>query len=793
MRRKTTHRILAAVLAFFMLSAPACRNEEERTGGAENAETADPNILTNVFTAAAQAEEKRIVLTGVKPYCDPETGWMTCVTMEYVPFERDGEEITNAVIRLTSVSKNGETAETILRDDPDDPEGIGTGFLDADGLVCTLCTQDKNGNRREYLSRRGLSEGSEWERGPEILSLFNQQTLTTCALVRAADGSLCVSSDREILVLMPEGDLIRTIVPDAGGDEIFRLVTSEDGRVFAEFMSDSGMRAAEIFPETGTVGPFVETGGSLMDGAGEYAYCYGTNDGVYGRTFDADGNPTDEKILDYINSGLSWAESDPVCVAGGAVYILVYEGGVLGGGFEGGFLTCFTPSEDIDLTDAPTLTVAHLGSLTTSMTAAVNQFRKDHPDVQVVLDDWSQYNTEENWWGGSEKLARDMLTGLYKPDILLGSLSEPHMRQALEKNFYIDLSPYLRTDDTVNFDNLFDCVERMFDDGQGGMWGITPNFTLCTLISTPELLGRYAENGYWTLSDVLDYIESLPEDCEFVLDLTQEMHTLLQAGAYMQFIDREKGVCDFTDPVFIRYLNFFAALPSYEEYHAKSPYMNMDGDERAEARLNGKIRTSKGVNSGFLNDVNQIRGCITIFGTKDWTMIGYPVPKERAGAGTVVDTSHAVVMTSFCEKPDLAWDLIRRSFSGSDGQGGIPALVSTLDAFIDHGQIWSWYELQFEDLYAYHGYNGASRKLSAAITEDQMEYPGILSTFTREDRDKYVKIFNESGTPAYESRISDVSSILYEECSAFISGVGTAEDCAKKIQSRVSIWLAEHK
>ncbi len=28
---------------------------------------------------------------------------------------------------------------------------------------------------------------------------------------------------------------------------------------------------------------------------------------------------------------------------------------------------------------------------------------------------------------------------------------------------------------------------------------------------------------------------------------------------------------------------------------------------------------------------------------------------------------------------------------------------------------------------------------------------------------------------------------------SFLSGVGTAEDCAAKIQSRVSIWLAEHK
>ena len=28
---------------------------------------------------------------------------------------------------------------------------------------------------------------------------------------------------------------------------------------------------------------------------------------------------------------------------------------------------------------------------------------------------------------------------------------------------------------------------------------------------------------------------------------------------------------------------------------------------------------------------------------------------------------------------------------------------------------------------------------------------------------------------------------------SFLSGIGTAGDCAAKIQSRVSLWLAEHK
>ena len=69
----------------------------------------------------------------------------------------------------------------------------------------------------------------------------------------------------------------------------------------------------------------------------------------------------------------------------------------------------------------------------------------------------------------------------------------------------------------------------------------------------------------------------------------------------------------------------------------------------------------------------------------------------------------------------------------------------------------------------------------------------MLSTFEREDRDKYIDIFDKIGLTLSEQGVQEIYDILSEEVSAFYSGVGTAEDCAKKIQSRVSIWLAENR
>jgi len=785
---------LALILGLF----PGC----QKNAPAEEEETKNENILTNIYDRVSGADSAGMLNTFVRPWWDGESGTLTYVTTEYkeetVPSEKaedpeDGDALVRySVCSLVTLSEDGTSSSAEILDDRDG-YGLGCGMLDADGLTCAVYAY--NGNNRRILLSRYEIESDSWTFGEDLSALFAQKPYSLSGLRSDGNGTLYAASDREVLFLTPDGQKKGSVVPDiSGGGEISGLYASPDGRIFAAITYMSGNpEAVEILGPSGTVGERIHIDGNMRDGDGEYLFFCSENDGIWGYRETADGIGK-ELLLDYVNSGILWSESRFFGAAGGRMFILVSENGAFQ---SGGTMTIYQPGEDIDLTDAETLTVAYIGFLPTSMTEAVNRFRQDHPDVAVVLDDFGEYNTNENWRGGYDKLARDMATGLYKPDIVLGNNNAPHITPLLEKGLYTDLTHFIEADETVNRDNLFDCVERMFDDGRGGIWGTAANFTLGSLVSTPEFLGKYAEQGYWTLEDVLDTIDGLPEDCEFMLGLNRTIPPLLEYGAYMEFIDRKAGTCSFDDPVFLRYLNYVNTLPSYEEAASKSLYAGLDGDGQAEARISGKIRVTVGGNSGALNDTSRLRRLITQFGTKDWILIGYPAPVKRPGAGISAGTQTAVVITSFCEDPELAWDLVRRSFTGKGGQGGIPALLSTFDEFLEGGDSWtgglSWYDTQFEDLYAHHGYNGMERPLSNAITEDEMEFPGILSTFTREDRDKYVKIFNDAGCTPDEAGIDEIYDILYEEMSAFLGGVGTAEDCAAKIQSRVSIWLAENR
>ena len=68
-----------------------------------------------------------------------------------------------------------------------------------------------------------------------------------------------------------------------------------------------------------------------------------------------------------------------------------------------------------------------------------------------------------------------------------------------------------------------------------------------------------------------------------------------------------------------------------------------------------------------------------------------------------------------------------------------------------------------------------------------------IRPLTEEEYAGLYEILDHAGSPILEDTPEDVWNIVNEEMSAFLSGMGTAEECAKKIQSRVSIWLAEHE
>ena len=79
------------------------------------------------------------------------------------------------------------------------------------------------------------------------------------------------------------------------------------------------------------------------------------------------------------------------------------------------------------------------------------------------------------------------------------------------------------------------------------------------------------------------------------------------------------------------------------------------------------------------------------------------------------------------------------------------------------------------------------------MTVDDLQRPGILFHYTKELAESFKPLLDEVGSPRTAIVNEEIADIINEEISAFCADACTAEDCAKRIQSRVSLWLAEHK
>ena len=776
---KIRHRMLCVLLALLLFVLAGCSGKEnaegEKTGNA--VETEQSNLITGIYYGTKlPLPDGMSLLTSVTPYWDGES--LLCIA------HTDGE-----ITREDGTIEWG-TKYYYVRTSPDGvlesldipAESIWGGTFAGDELLFAH-TSYETGNGVHSI-RRFSPDGTVTVEIDDVRQYFANNAVigfTVRALVPGEDGTLWIASTDEVIALK---DGVRLLSAPISG-EISSLGMTESGKVCVQWSANGRKsQVAELDLEAGGLGktydlPAVTSYTAFGAGCD---FCYADSSGFWAGTLGEDSVDT-VLLVDYVNSGVNFVYEKPLTATDAETVIYA----------KGLWLDCvpvlYRRGEDIDLDKVQTLTVAHVSlSFSTSIVDAIAEFNATHPGVRVVVEDFGEYETTEDPLGGQNKLARDMVTGLYKPDIVIGYPYSIYMKQVFEKGMYADLAPYLESDPLVNRENLFDCVERYFDDGKGGLWGLASNFSVDTVIARTDQLGQYAEQGYWTISDFLDFCDSLPDGVEAYPGLTVDGYTagpagsFLYNGAYMSFIDREAGTCSFDSPEFIRALNWLKNLPTEAEYLRTSPYADLDRSDTTKAYRDGSLILLK---TDF-STVDRFTRWNMYFGTKDWTVIGWPASEERAGAGSRVSVSGAFAITSFSEHPDLAWELLHNFFTAEEGQGGLSALKPYLMNAAEeaYNTDFGWF---FEG-------GGQSREKDSQnpLTESDLLKPGVITDFTPEDCEKLVRWIDEAGVPMTSNLPDELWDIIYEEETAFLSGVGTAEDCAKKIQSRVSLWLAEH-
>ncbi len=499
-------------------------------------------------------------------------------------------------------------------------------------------------------------------------------------------------------------------------------------------------------------------------------------------------------VMDYLRSELTAATL--MGVLDGDRILLAKRGDP----FSPAKLALYVRSDDAAQSGDVELTVAAY-RLTPLLKERVVNFNETHPDARVTVKDYSEYNTDEEA-RADYMMTLELTTGTAKPDIVFAPADAVVMQQIVQKKYYVNLAPFLDRDPTLTRDAFFGGILCAFDDGDGGLWGMSAGFGLNTLLSTRTILeenGIAVGTGYlpkqsWTIGEMLDFIEGLPEGIFPMRALWQEsaVRQLMGRNGYAAFIDRENGVCSFDSADFLHLLRFLKSLPAtYEDLKRASALDRAENaDVLREYCFGGKVALS----AERVGEMNDIIGFETVFGTKNFVLAGYPsADRTDPGAGIEVSPGASYAITTTCETPSLAWEFIRELIAPDDlfWIGGIPSVKSLFDQLAEQEE-----RNVMVVTYSDEGQSGhvfPADDPDAPQSAADLREPGLVLFFTAADAENLKGLLDGVGTPLAFRVDDEVRAIVEEEIGEFLAGIGTETSCAARIQSRVGIWLAEHK
>lgn len=752
MKRFFKTAILLFFSTLFCLSGFSCG-----TKGGEKEKTWLEGVFRGTPLVLAEREKP---LASVLPYFDREQNRVLCMA---------GWEGTVTVYACTP---DGEAAKAV-RSDPISGE-ILCGAVSADGYILVSRTEDGNGSP-VYSLIRAAGENVAVTDLDEVLPASLSRDFYGAAADESGNGNIVLLTREAVAVLAP--DLSCRFIIDIQGGE--RFVPGRDGSVWVMTFEKVAYKLARIMTDSGEVADMVtlpDEVRSVWYGSDGDLY-YETVSGIFCRR-----SGEDTPIFNYVNSGLSSTSARILAVWDDEhIFAIRHRADI-----EVDLLMLYQKAAEEELGKI-VLEVAVPTKISNRYYEKIVLFNEAHDDIHVSVKDYSVYNTKEDGDAGNRRLSVDILTGVYSPDLIAGQYdNDTVINMCVEKKFYANLMPYLQTDSEVNVETLFPCLLRAYDDGDSGIWGLTDRFWLDFMVGERSMLKQYGEAGHWIVQEMLDFYENLPEGTELILSLiqTNAVQYLLGPEGCSAFIDWKNKTCSFEEKDFLRFLRLMKELPANgEDYRLRSPLADTPQTEQIRLYQEGKVILKRIRTSAPLYEYLQMK---LYYPDGEAVPIGYPTSHE---SGNIVRAETSWVITSFGEHQDAAWELLSTIVRerNSDNVPRCSALMADFDRNAS--------ELYKMEFFLY--YDGTSDgKLfdpEHPTMDSDLSSPGIVARYTEKDHETLKAWIADAGTPLISNVTEEVQRIIDEEISAYLGGVGSEEDCARKIQSRVSIWLAEHQ
>ena len=382
-----------------------------------------------------------------------------------------------------------------------------------------------------------------------------------------------------------------------------------------------------------------------------------------------------------------------------------------------------------------------------------------------VKDYFEQYNFEDGYSVLYDRIALDIITGDV-PDII--NVSNMPYFQWAATGLFVDLLPLIESDPNMNKDDLMDIIYTA-SNTSSRLYQVFPSFGVHTIVGHPTTVGT---GMGWTWDEFRSVIESHP-DADIPIGYINnepernDVYTLTDwVSANMgNFIDWDNARALFDRGDFAQLLEF---LKHYGDVDWNSVFSEENYLTPQELIADGRqlMYTRQFGSFGSFNEYSRI--CVDFGG--DFVFKGYPTEHGIGNIGYF--DSMALTITESCADKQAAWAFVRT--------------ILTED----------W---QREQLHSY----GNNRKFptnrivfeeeaanAMLETTDEFLIALGLTALTQEQLDRVLDMI-DSITSVSGMLPGTLDDIVTEGASDFFNGRVTAEDAARIIQSRVSIFIAE--
>ena len=527
---------------------------------------------------------------------------------------------------------------------------------------------------------------------------------------------------------------------------------------------------------------------SIYPGDGVYDFYYDYNGNIFGYVLETGKK---EKVVDWMECDVNANDMNG--------YFMLPDGRVAAAlshwdnaGNSSVELVVLTRVEASQVHNKTILTLACMG-LDWDLRSRIVEFNKNSEDARIVVKDYSEYSTEEDYYAGLTKLNTEILSGVI-PDMF--STNGLPMRQYAARGILADLYPLIDADEEFTRDSFVPQILKVLET-DGKLYQIPQTFYVETAFGLKRVLDDY---DTWTLADLGDAMGKLREDAT-VLDQYYTKDLILSnciARNISSYVDWQNKSCSFDSDSFIALLEFANSFPDEYNWDDEGGAVVYEYEDTA-AYEGPTDRMKSGKQLLSVTGFSSFEDYIWTFYGGEYNVIGYPM--EDGSFGSAFDFYSGMAISSVCEHPDLAWDFISSMLTeeAQSEQWQFPVNKAAFDAKIEavmteeyntdeNGEPTDWDE------------DGEPDKISKGsyqIAEPDWDDPNFnyddcyveVYALTQEEVDFVLDVINRTTHVAEYDQ--DIMKIVNEEVGAFFAGDKTAEEVAKMIQNRVGLYVME--